>query len=793
MSFNQKSFDVYEKHVNNFDRQFTQKNKSPRAKDWRPQRFATRDQLIGFLTLRHQYEKNIIEVDVFLTMDPPWLEGYSGTKMAALFVLCDAYRCGSTMGIQFTKNVEGGTIPINIIAIADTLGVELKNIDKGFITPKESRMLFLALTGFSVEATKRIKELSISNLVAPERICYLVHHGIWTLEEMESILLGCDYPEMVLNGKVDILDSLLYLDSFSRARTSVMGGFLDQKLKLKEVYEGETFMDVEANDRNFNVSFDSRYFAKVYRTEEETPIPWVENKQNWIVQKGERLVVALRGYEWPDLNNNLQRDLEMCRQMIKNYKDDITTNFFIMLPKDVFYVSFSSYFETYVSELEKIGVYVMMAPKLLTEFDDDVLKKVQQMGLVRHDIATGEAAKRENFVSELPFDFNNRQLKFIFASAKMKEGVMDLSQLVTQDLYDEKELVANINRKNVENRHYRVLNRIAYLGKIALTNSDVVEESFSSELFNQISLLVSKNCDQTKHLSLTKTIYPNHLLGEIIDEYKSFQPLSPDLEKLISFLKKAKARRQSVVVVIDQHNKEMERKEKKVIEDDQLEVAFKGQFVVDKFIDYSDKNPYEIVEQEVWKAVNLAKIGRTNAINLSELPHEIITRILYSFSYRELKNSSYPISININYTDGSQARSFPFFRLKKRNVEEMKEFRKIKPLEIGMLSCRHQELDSIVDSYWLRNIEMKMAGSTSAEKDEFAYQTTKEKLTQVLEQNHPIRINFYQTGFPPVVIGFYRAVVEFLMETQEGSPYLEIITKIYDKHDDNNYSKYFWF
>jgi hypothetical protein len=103
-----------------------------------------------------------------------------------------------------------------------------------------------------------------------------------------------------------------------------------------------------------------------------------------------------------------------------------------------------------------------------------------------------------------------------------------------------------------------------------------------------------------------------------------------------------------------------------------------------------------------------------------------------------------------------------------------------------MLSCRHQELDSIIDSYWIRNIEMRMAGSTSAEKDEFVYQTTKERLAQIIEKNHPIRMNFYQTGFQPVVVGFYRAVVEFLMETQEGPPYLEVIPQIHDSRSKNN-------
>jgi hypothetical protein len=793
MFFDEKAWENYKKHVDDFDKQFTQRKKSPRAKDWRPQRFATRDQIIGYLTLKHQYKENIIEVDVFMTMDPPWLEGYSGTKMAALFILCDAYKCGSTMGIKFTKNVEEGLIPLTLDTMAEFLGVEFKNVDKGFITPKESRMLFIALTGFSVEATKRIKELSISNLVAPERICYLVHHGIWSLEEMESILLGCDHPELVLDGKIDIQDSLLYLDVFSRARMAIMGGFLDQKLKLKEVFEGEVFVDVEDNDRNFEINFDPRYFAKVYKTEEEMPIPWIEKKPDWTVAKGERLVVVLRDYDWPDLHNNLKRDLEMCHQLVENYKDEVPTHFFIMLPRDIFYSSFSFCFENYASELEKMGINLMISPKLLTEFDDDVLKKIQQMSLVRHDMAIGEAAKRENFVSKLPSNFNHEQLRFISVPIKMEEGVVKLTQLVDQALYDEKELSLNINRKSVENRHYRVIDRIAYLGKVALLNPEVVWKNFDGELMGRISLLLKHNSDQLRSSGLIKTIYPFHLLEEIINNIQSFRTSLPEIEEIISFLKKAKENEQSVVVIIDQHNKTIERIVEKKIPEEKLDITFKGQFVLDKIIDYSDKSFYQVLEQTIWNAVNSTKVGRINSVSLGEVPHPIITQVLHSFSYRQLQDASFPISINIIYADGSQPRPFPLFRLKKRNNEYLIEFRKLIPLKIGMLSCRHRKLDSIIDSYWIRNIEMRMAGSTSAEKDEFVYQTTKEKLAQILEQNHPVRINFYQTGFQPVVVGFYRAVVEFLMETQGGPPYLEVIPQLYNENTNENIPvKYSW-
>jgi hypothetical protein len=118
--------------------------------------------------------------------------------MAALFILCDAYRYGSTMEIRFTKNVEDGWVPLTLIAMADALEIELENIGEGIITPKESRMLFIALTGFSVEATNKINEITINGLVSPEHICCLIHSNSYSLEKIEEILLTEENPGLIL-------------------------------------------------------------------------------------------------------------------------------------------------------------------------------------------------------------------------------------------------------------------------------------------------------------------------------------------------------------------------------------------------------------------------------------------------------------------------------------------------------------------------------------------------------------------------------------------------------------------
>jgi hypothetical protein len=771
-------------HIQRFQEDFKSKGKLPRSKDWRPYRFAVRDALIGVTVIRHQFKENTLEVDICATEDPDAFEGYSGTKIVLTFLLSEAYLCGSTMGIRFTSDFGRKRVPVyfKIEELAFDLGVELKYAKEGFITPKESRMLYLALTNFSSEALQKVKELAVANVVTPERICYLVHHGTWSLEEMESILLGSENPETILRATTTPLDFLLYADMLMRCRTAILGSFLDRKLRLKEVVEGNKVIDLEGGDREFRIMFDSRFFAKVYETLEDTPIPWT-NKPDWAIPAGHRLIVALRAYDWPDLTNYFHRDIEAMRQMVASYQDGTPTHFFFLVPRDVLS---SQQFGNLRSELEKISVTLMMCPELLVRLDDDAQQRLAQMESIRHDIATGEAAKRQIPISRSQFVFNNTQLTFITVSKDMKDGIVQLEKLFAQALYDERELKADVNRRNVETRYIRVMDRISFLAKLALGEKNTPRVSFPRDVFEDIASYVTQFPDESRSARLSSMLLPYELLEEVINKLQHKQTPLPHLAQLIPFLQWAKANDRTVIVLLDHHTKEDKRGGAKATAPiEQLEPAFRGLFVADRVIDYSDKTIPQVAEQVIWNAVNAAKVGRANAVNLNEWPHMVITQVLHTFSYRELKDSNFPLSINITYTDGSKARQFPLFRLRRRSKAEMKSLRELKPREIGMLSCRHPEMDEMIDWYWLRNIDMNMAGNTLAEKDEFAYQTSKEQLALILTRNTPARMHFYQTGYPPVVVGFYRAVVEFLMETQGQPPCLEVFPCFYNRRSDD--------
>ena len=142
-----KALNLLREHTVRFRKKFSH-GKLPNEQDWKPIRFAVRDVLLGAVVLRHDEKNNIVLVDVCVSEDPYEIEGYSGTKIATIFILSEAYKYGSSMGIRFTSDFgnQPSKVPGQIFDLTFDYGVELKKASEGVITPKEARHLYLALT-----------------------------------------------------------------------------------------------------------------------------------------------------------------------------------------------------------------------------------------------------------------------------------------------------------------------------------------------------------------------------------------------------------------------------------------------------------------------------------------------------------------------------------------------------------------------------------------------------------------------------------------------------------------------
>jgi len=292
----------------------------PRADAWRPYRFAVQDNLLAVWALRHSKRLNAIEIDVFLTSDPFYedksdipdgqerypFEPLCACKALCLTVLSEAFRCGTPMRLRFTNNVERseeergagvkvGRVPIGIMHLAEMLGTPMPDRESGALEPDHAIPLYAALTGFHPGLRAQLAELEGRGLLSAARACYLVHHGVWTVPELEGIVTACPYPELVLDGEVQPENRHLYSHVQYHARSALLGGVLDRVLLTPDPTaepdgepatepvgraEGASVTpgaaagrDTEDEDRDLRIRFDPELGARRYRLERSEPGP----------------------------------------------------------------------------------------------------------------------------------------------------------------------------------------------------------------------------------------------------------------------------------------------------------------------------------------------------------------------------------------------------------------------------------------------------------------------------------------------------------------------------------------
>ncbi|TAK62946.1 MAG: hypothetical protein EPO24_04600 [Bacteroidetes bacterium] len=203
------------------------------------------------------------------------------------------------------------------------------------------------------------------------------------------------------------------------------------------------------------------------------------------------------------------------------------------------------------------------------------------------------------------------------------------------------------------------------------------------------------------------------------------------------------------------------------------ELLFQSQDEDDGAFDNEGRNAYDILCEQVTRALQNAKEGKSSSVNFSNQPHNIITEVLNEFAYSDSGKYKKPIYIQVIYTDGSQGEKLPLQCLPRHDSKELAKLLKSPPLRATLLSMRHLELDDKVDISWFRNREVSKTRAFS-ETDQFCYAETKRQLVET-RKDGPFVLHLYQTGLQPAVIGFYRALIEELIQRAKLPPSLAVI------------------
>lgn len=422
---------VWTQHVDDFGYTRTASDKMPRADAWRPYRFAVQDILLALVSMRHAKALNCIEIDVFLAADPCYedrdkipegqdlypYEPLAAYRALCLMVFSEAFRCGTPMALRFTNNVERsdeeragsvtvGRVPFAVVRLAEIHGTPLPDRESGALGPAEVIPLYAALCGFAPDLRTRIDGLAAQGLLTIERACYLVQHGIWSVHELDGLIRGCPYPDLVLDGEIQPETRHLYAFAQSHARRALIGGVLDRALLARDPSSpsdgqplperkgraagAETKVgpsvgkDVEDDDRTLEITFDTELAARRYRLGplevEPLPLPdwrpfsFREGKPPWSsgVRQDVTLLALLRPREEAELARLLSDDLQTAgRQTDEAVQPAVVVPLdFNDLPLEVQ--------ERFLGEADAAGVWLLVCPETIKNLDTFAREKLNR-------------------------------------------------------------------------------------------------------------------------------------------------------------------------------------------------------------------------------------------------------------------------------------------------------------------------------------------------------------------------------------------------------------------------------
>jgi hypothetical protein len=186
--------------------------------------------------------------------------------------------------------------------------------------------------------------------------------------------------------------------------------------------------------------------------------------------------------------------------------------------------------------------------------------------------------------------------------------------------------------------------------------------------------------------------------------------------------------------------------------------------------------------------------GVVEVTNQNKLPHHVLAELLYEFAYIDEHHDEEPAAVTFTYAMGQEAMPVPLYCLRPPQVRQFpREPFHGAPLRVSLVSMRHLSLDHIVDMAWLLNKEIPQ-DETYVQEDLYCYARTHEQL-HILAAKGIRCIHLYQTGYQAAVIGFYRALIEYLREQQEGRDAfssLEVTPYYYDRNQGHYWKGSTW-
>lgn len=357
---------------------------------------------------------------------------------------------------------------------------------------------------------------------------------------------------------------------------------------------------------------------------------------------------------------------------------------------------------------------------------------------------------------------------------------LDLKKLMDMALQVEKKMETKVMIAVEQRRYNLYCDRIEFYGQQFLADKHVESCDLGSDYLDLISMIKNKFSEDAANIRLMARFCPKEV---VLTSAKQFENLCrkagvearEDVQAKLAFYFKAAADGCSVIELLQSWMPTVLEVEDNT-DPEKLKKAFLALKISDSITEDRGGGHYVKLTQQFEKVVEKTKQNIPASINFSELRHDVIAEVTHDFVY----HTGTPMYAPVIYADGSEAAPLPLFCLRLKSAEALAVLRQQSVLNVGMMSSRHSNegLDVKADIYWFRNQEISI-GRTQAETDEVAYKKSKEQFLKMRNEGL-YRIAFYQTGFHPAVVGFYRALTEELIARyKDPVPQLEITPYYY--------------
>jgi|GEM_PF-2762667 len=174
-------------------------------------------------------------------------------------------------------------------------------------------------------------------------------------------------------------------------------------------------------------------------------------------------------------------------------------------------------------------------------------------------------------------------------------------------------------------------------------------------------------------------------------------------------------------------------------------------------------------------------LSKGKPIDLGAQRHNMAIPILNDYVHKE--SGSVRTDAPTIYGAGQSGKPFPLRCLNFLPPEWAPDL----TVHVGLMSMRHLDIDRYIDRYWFLNTEIQNIGFSEAD-----HQCTTISLALFEEllgvySGRKLQVHLYHTGYPPAILGFYRALTLTLASGRWPDGCLQVVPRMQRRRGQDEY------